>query len=182
MHYKIIAIAGMPGSGKTEASRFIELAGFYRIRFGDITDDHLKKNNLEATEENEKRIREFLRRKEGNAAYAKLNIEHIEKASQTSHVVIDGMYSWEEYLFLKEKFGEQLIVLALYAPPAVRHLRLSTRSIRPLLQEEAISRDIHQIQKLNQAGPIAMADYTINNTKTLFDLRDEVNLFLQLFV
>lgn len=172
----------MPGSGKTEASRFLELAGFYRIRFGDITDDHIKKNNLEHNEENEKRIREFLRKKEGNAAYAKLNIERIEKAVQTSHVVIDGMYSWEEYLFLKEKFNEHLIVLGLYAPPAVRHLRLNTRSIRPLTQEEAISRDISQIEKLNQAGPIVMADHMIINTKTLFDLRDEVNRFLQLFV
>ena len=101
--YKVLALVGMPGSGKTEVSRFIELAGCYRIRFGDLTDEHLQKNNLERNEENERRIREFIRKKEGNNAYAKLNLDRVKTALQTSHVVIDGMYSWEEFLFLKQE-------------------------------------------------------------------------------
>lgn len=179
MFHKIVAIVGMPGSGKTEVSRFFELQGFLRIRFGEITEEHIKQNNLEINENNERRIREFLRKKYGNTAYAFLNFERIKTALETNNVVIDGMYSWEEFMFLKEKFNEKLVVLAVYAPPNVRHLRLNTRTIRPLNKDEAISRDITQIENLNQAGPIAMADHTIINIKTLIDLRNEVDRFLK---
>jgi len=64
MHkHKLIAIVGLAGAGKTEVSRFFELAGFVKIRFGDLTQEYLQQNNLEVNEHNEKNAREFLRRK-----------------------------------------------------------------------------------------------------------------------
>ena len=87
MQRKIVAIVGLPGSGKTEVARFFEQLGFKKVRFGDLTDKLIKDNNLETTEENEKRMREYLREKEGMAAYAKLSLHEIEKAVKTSNVV-----------------------------------------------------------------------------------------------
>ena len=40
---KVVAIVGMAGSGKSEVSRVFESHGFVRIRFGDITDEEMKK-------------------------------------------------------------------------------------------------------------------------------------------
>lgn len=179
MHHKIVAIVGLPGSGKTEAARFFEQLGFKIIRFGGLTDKLIRDNNLEPNEENERRMREFIRKKEGMEAYAKLHLEDIEKEVRANHVVIDGLYSWEEYLFLKKRFNEHLLLLAIYAPSPVRHLRLSTRLHRPLTKEEAVSRDVEEIEKLKVAGPIAIADQTIINIHTSEDLRIHINEFVK---
>ncbi|MBS3121868.1 AAA family ATPase [Candidatus Woesearchaeota archaeon] len=179
MHHKIIAIVGLPGSGKTEVARFFEQLGFKIIRFGDLTDRLIKDNNLEQNEENEKRMREFIRKKEGMEAYAKLHLEEVEKELHANNVVIDGLYSWEEYLFLKQKFGEHLLLLAIYAPSPVRYLRLGTRLRRPLTKQEAISRDVEEIEKLKVAGPIAIADHTLINVHGFDDLRIHIDEFVK---
>ncbi len=167
---RVVAIVGMAGAGKSEAANIFEKKGFTRIRFGDITDEELKKQSLPVNEENERAMREALREKYGMAAYAVVNLSKIELALKTAPVTIDGLYSWEEYLFLKDYYRDQLVVVAVWASPEVRYTRLATRPVRPLTEEEAFSRDRAEIEKLNKAGPIAMADYTILNEGSLKDL------------
>ena len=41
--------------------------------------------------------------------------------------------------------------------------RLSKRKIRPFTKEEAIKRDISEIENIAKAGPIAYADYSVIN-------------------
>jgi dephospho-CoA kinase len=176
---RLIAIVGMTGSGKSELARIFEERGFRTIRFGAVTDDILRQRGLPLTEENEKRLRESLRKEHGMEAYAKLNLPRIEAAIQKNDVMIDGLYSWEESLFLNGRFGRKLVVLAAYAPPGIRYERLSGRKVRPLTIEQARARDRGEIEHLNKAAPIAMADYTIRNVGTLSELRDEVDEFLE---
>jgi len=66
----MVAIVGMAGAGKTEVARLFEQNGFTRIRFGDITDEEVRKRGLELNEENERYVRELLRREQGMEAYA----------------------------------------------------------------------------------------------------------------
>ncbi|MBT4540656.1 AAA family ATPase [Candidatus Woesearchaeota archaeon] len=179
MNRKIVAIVGLPGSGKTESSRFFGMHGFKTVKFGALTDKLIKDNNLEQNEENEKRMREYLREKEGMVAYAKLSLHEIEKALTINHVVIDGLYSWEEFLFLHRIFKERLLILAIYAPPPVRYLRLGSRIHRPLHKKEAIERDFSEIENLNIGGPIIMADHTIINIHGLDDLRVHISEFVK---
>ncbi|MEK6916410.1 MAG: AAA family ATPase [Nanoarchaeota archaeon] len=173
----LVAIVGMTGSGKSELTSLFEKEGFLKIRFGDITDEVLKKRDLKVNEKNERYIREKIREENGMAAYAILNEPKIRKAIETSDVILDGLYSWEEYLFLKEKF-DQLVVLAVYTQPQVRYKRLNKRKIRPLTTEEASSRDKSEIENLNKAAPIVMADYTILNTESLEDLKNKYIKFM----
>src|SRR5574342_69439 len=98
---KVVAIVGMTGSGKSEVARVFAENGFHRIRFGDITDEEVARRGLKLNEENERRVRELLRKEHGMAAYAKLNLPKIDSAMEQWDVVIDGLYSWEEYLVLK---------------------------------------------------------------------------------
>ena len=171
---KIVALVGMAGSGKSEVAREFEKSGYSRIRFGDITDIELKKRGLPLTEANEVKIREQLRHEHGMSVYAKLNIPRIDVALRKSNVVIDGLYSWEEYLYLKECYGKDFIVVAVWSAPATRYARLSQRPSRPLTREEALSRDRAEIENVNKGGPIAMADYTILNDSTLESLISQV--------
>lgn len=177
---KLVALVGMCGSGKSEvADRFIA-QGYYYIRLGQITLDEVKKRGLEPKEENEKPIREEFRKKHGMGAFAVLNIPKIEQALTNSPVLADGLYSWTEYKVFKEKYGDNLIVVAVYAASKTRYARLEERrkkykddpkmKYRSFSPEEAKSRDYAEIENIEKGGPIAMADYTIINEGALEEL------------
>ena len=169
---KVVAIAGMPGAGKSEVAGQFERSGFTRIRFGDITDEEVRKRGLELTEENELQVRELLRQERGMAVYAELNLSRIDSALKKSDVVIDGLYSWEEYVFLKDHYRKNLLIVAVWASPKSRYARLTGRKTRGLSMEEAASRDRAEIENINKGGPIAMADFTIINESSLEELRE----------
>jgi dephospho-CoA kinase len=168
---KIIAIVGMAGAGKSEVARIFEQNGYVRIRFGDITDEEVEKRGLRLNETSERFVREALRAEHGMAAYAKLSIPRIGRALERTNVVIDGMYSWEEYNLLKKHYGEKLSVVAVLTSPRKRYFRLSVRDVRSLNRKEAEERDKSEIENLNKGAPIAMADYMLTNESTLSNLK-----------
>ncbi len=160
---RLIAIVGMPGAGKTIAADFFRGKGVPVLRFGDQTDIGLKELGLRLTEANERKYREDLRRELGMAAMAiKIEPRIQEALKQSNTVVLDGLYSWEEHIYLKDKFPS-IKLLCIYAQPKIRYSRLGVRPVRPLGRKEAESRDIAEIENLNKGGPIAIADYLIKN-------------------
>lgn len=175
----IIAVVGMAGSGKSVVCDAIEKRGYTKIYFGGITMNEVKKRGLAVSEENEKKIREEFRKKHGMAAYALLSLPKIIEALKKSNVLIDGLYSWSEYVFLKKEFGDKLVVVAVHASPKTRALRLAQRSIRPLSPEELASRDAAEIEHLEKAGPIAIADAVILNEGNKKELARQIVAFFK---
>jgi len=183
MANKIICIVGMPGSGKSVVADELVKNGFAFLRFGQITLDIIKEKGLEPIEKNEREIREDLRKKHGMAAFALLNIPKIDELLKKSDVAVDGLYSWSEYKVLKEKYGDLMSVLAVFAPPQLRYERLTNRSVagdkaqrfRNFTKKEAKSRDYAEIENLEKGGPIVMADFTIVNTGTLDELKENID-------
>ena len=175
---KIISIVGMAGAGKSTVARIFQQNGFKKIRFGDVTEEEVRKRGFELNEKNEREVREQLRSEQGMAVYAKLNLPRIDDALKSSDVVVDGLYSWEEYTLLKDSYGEDFKVVAVYTSPATRHRRLGIRINRPLMVEEAATRDKAEIERLNKGGPIAMADFTILNESSLEALENETRRVL----
>ena len=166
----VVSIVGMAGAGKSEVARIFAENGFVRIRFGDVTDEEVRRRDLELNEANERAVRESLRAEHGMDAYARLNRPRIDAARRDSSVVIDGLYSWEEYVFLKDSYGEDLCQIAVWASPATRHARLAGRRVRGLTATEATARDRAEIENSNKGGPIAIADYIIVNESSLEEL------------
>lgn len=159
----LIAFVGMPGSGKTEAAAYLYKKGIPFIRFGDVTDEGLKAQGLSMTPEHERSFRENIRKELGMAAYAIRCEERIKKELDTHDTVaLDGLYSWGEYLYLKEKFPS-LCLIHVYAEPEIRYNRLAIRAIRPIPKETSRQRDLAEIEKLDKGGPIAIADYMVEN-------------------
>ncbi|CDF19944.1 putative uncharacterized protein [Clostridium sp. CAG:609] len=162
---KIVAIVGMCGSGKSIASKYFEDLGYKNVYFGGVTMEKLKEAGLEVTPENEKMMREKLRKELGMGAYAKVLLPRILELSKDYDVVLDGLYSWSELKILEEEFDMRTI--AIVCDKNLRYDRLSKRDIRPFNNEEAKKRDITEIENIEKAGPIAYADYFIYNNGSM---------------
>jgi dephospho-CoA kinase len=179
---KLLAVVGLPGSGKTEIINYFKKNYNYpNIYLGEATFDRLKKENLEINPANEKKIREKIRKELGMSAYAKLALPKIKKLEDKNKIIIlESLYSWEEYLIFKEKYNDNFKVLAIYSSPQTRQKRLETRKIRPLKNiEEFKTRDYSQIVNLHQAGPIARADYTIINEDSIKNLQEAIEKIIK---
>jgi dephospho-CoA kinase len=164
MKRQIVATVGMCGSGKSVAGERLEALGFVKIYFGGLTIEEVRRRGLAVNEKNERAVREELRRTHGMGAFAVLSLLKIEALlGEGKRVLIDGLYSFSEYKILKEKYAENLLVVAVFTPRALRYERLARRAERPLTMAEAVSRDHAEIENIEKGGPIALADYTIVN-------------------
>ena len=175
---KILAIVGMCGVGKSVACEYLLNKGYKKVYFGGVTLDELKKEGLEINPENEKMKREQLRKDLGMGAYAIKLLPKIQEFSKKGNVVLDGLYSWDELKILKEEFGDQLITIGIICDKETRYERLSKREIRPLTKNEAIKRDISEIENIAKGGPIVYADYYIDNNHTINYLENRIENIL----
>lgn len=164
---KIIAIVGMCGVGKSVASEILEGLGYNKVYFGGVTLEKMKEEGIEINPDNEKMMRERLRSEYGMGAYAIILLPRIKELADVGNVVLDGLYSWDELKILKEELGDRLSVISVVADKNIRYGRLNVREVRPLTNEEAMKRDIAEIENIAKAGPIAYADYYIDNNHDL---------------
>ena len=186
---KIIALVGMTGAGKSIVADYLVGKDWGFARFGQIVLDEVKRQGLEPKEENERPIREQMRREHGMAAMAILNIPKFDAILKEKNLVADGLYSWSEYKELKKYYGDRLNIVAVYAPPKLRYERLARRRLkatdkdlrnRPATEEQAKARDFAEIENIEKGGPIAMADFTILNTEEIYSVYEQIEKILKL--
>ncbi len=175
---KVIAIVGMAGSGKTEVVKKIqEKYSVPKVYFGEVTFDEIKKREIEVNYENERIVRESLRAEHGMGVYAKFSVPKIKKLLESSLVVLaESLYSWDEYKIMKKEFGDNFIVIAVYASPNTRFERLKKRiKERPIADwQEFKTRDWTEIEGTQKGGPIAMADFMIINESTKENFQEKI--------
>jgi len=178
MSKKIIAIIGMAGSGKSEVVRIIERKyNLPKVYFGQVVMDELACQNLEVNPQNEQKVREELRAQYGMGVCAIKSLDRITEALETSDIVIvESLYSWEEYKILREKYQENYLNILIHTSPQTRFARLQNRKVRPIQKEEILEkRDYSEIENINKGGPIAMADFVIVNESDLEYLENEID-------
>lgn len=175
---KIIAVIGMCGSGKTEAVKYFVENGYKRVYFGEVVMNEMKRLGLEVNEQNERTTRENLRKEFGMGAMAIKSLLLIEEYLKQGNVVIESLYSWQEFKIVHAEFGDVFKLLSIYTTKELRYERLHKRTIRPLNLEESISRDLSEIEKLDKGGPIAYADYLVMNDGTMDDMNNKLKEYL----
>ena len=111
--------------------------------------------------------------------FATLNLPKLEKMLEKNNVVVERLYSWDELKIVQERFGKQVITVAITADKALRYDRLAKRDIRPFSLEDAIKRDITEIENIAKAGPIAYADYFIDNNGSIEEFHQRINDLLE---
>lgn len=159
---RLVAIVGMCGAGKSVATTFFQNQGYEVVYFGGVTMKKLKEEGLEITPENEKMMREKLRHDFGMGAYAQVLIDDIKMSLEKGNVVLDGVYSWSELKILEKEFPH-IKFISIVVDKKKRYERLECREIRPFNNEQAIIRDVSEIENLEKGGPISYADYFILN-------------------
>lgn len=172
---KLIAVVGMCGSGKSIATEELEKNNWKKIYFGGVTYKKMNEQGIEITPDSERVFRENLRKKYGPECYAKLLLPEIEEALKDYDVVLDGLYSWYEFKFLENVFGERLKLICIVTDKEIRYDRISKRPDRPFNRKQAIERDLSEIENLYKGGPIAYADYYIFNNGTIDEYKERLN-------
>ena len=163
---KLIAVVGMSGSGKSVLTSYLEDKGYKKIYFGGVIYDKMKEEGIEITPDSQKEFRENLRKDHGMGVVAKILLPKIEEAYSKGNTVLDGLYSWDEYLILKDKFKD-LKLVGVCTDKKIRYNRVESRPDRPFTREDIIKRDIAEIENSAKGGPIAFADYYILNNGDL---------------
>lgn len=175
----IIAVVGLCGAGKSEVTNIFIENKFEKVYFGDVTFDEMKKRNLPVTPENEKMMREELRATNDMAIYAKKSEPKIKKAyDEGKNVVVESLYSWSEYKYLKEIYKENFKLLAVVTDRDIRAERLKNRPNRPLTDEEVTTRDYSEIENIEKGGPIAIADHFVLNNGSFEELKRQVEEYI----
>ena len=167
----VFGVVGLSGTGKSEAVRYLsELTQLQPVYFGGVVISEVNARGMQVNELAEAGVRTELRRTHGMAAMAILSRPAIE-ASLGTHgaVLMDGIYSMAEYKYLLEIYP-QLRILAMHSTKLVRYERLKARPTRPLAPKEVDARDVREVEDLDKAGPIALADYHFVNDKTIAEL------------
>lgn len=176
-HAKIIALVGLAGSGKSSAVEYLTEKGFPKIYFGGVIYKAMDEAGIEKTWDNQQKFREEIRRKEGKDFVIKRvikNIHDLINAGQNK-IVLDGLYTWSEYKFLKHEFPGQVVVIAIVTPKHLRYQRMIKRVERPMQPHEVDQRDWSEIENLEKGGPIAIADYFIINDGSLEQLHQKID-------
>jgi len=190
---KLVCLVGMPGAGKSEVSDYLmSKRDFGYIRFGQVVLDKVKETGQKPTEVLEREIREGIRKEYGMAAMAILNAGKIDQMLEAKDVLVDGLRSIEEYVFLKERYGDRFIDVAVHAPPAVRYQRLATRGqnyiedkdlkFRSFTVDESKKRDIAEAEGLHMGTTIAMADYVVINNCSKAELQSQIDELLTVLI
>lgn len=174
----IIAVVGMCGAGKSVICEYLENLGYHKLYFGGITYKLMKEAGVERTPDSERIFRENLRKEHGPECYAKFLYPEIEE-NNDKNIVLDGLYSWYEYKYLKEKLGERLIMIAIVCDKPIRYERINVRPERPFDNIKAMERDISEIENLYKGGPISYADYYILNNGTIPEVYRRIDEILE---
>ncbi|PIP63725.1 hypothetical protein CO165_03450 [Candidatus Roizmanbacteria bacterium CG_4_9_14_3_um_filter_33_18] len=172
----IIAIVGLPGSGKTDAASYLKSKGLPIIPLGKTVIDRVNQKNLPHSEKAHKAVREELRVKHGKEAMAVLNIGKIKTALKDNLIiVVEGMRSWEEYLYFKKELPEvKLVIVCIYSEKLLRYKRISKRN--NMSEHYGEERDINEVVGINSGPTIAYADHVIKNNYSKEEFYDKLEL------
>ena len=171
----LFVIVGMPGAGKSTVVDHLAQRHWPVVYFGGITLAEVETRGLPATQDSERAVRESLRQLHGPAVYAKLSLPSIKRNLASGPTVIDGLYSWGEYVWLRQELEALVYVIAVCADRRSRYQRLASRQVRRLAPEDAEKRDFAEIENIGKGGPIAIADFTLLNNTSVEALLSQVD-------
>lgn len=174
---QLIAFVGLSGVGKSVATKYLTEKGLPKVSFDQVLSDIMAKNNLEINGET---LREFRQEQYQNDQMSSVTSQIIEQITHLINagqhkIIIDGLFSWGEYKAIKHTFPGELVTVALVSTKNNRHKRLVNNVGENITMQEADKWDWDEIETLEKGGPIAIADYFIDNDNDLDHLYQKID-------
>jgi dephospho-CoA kinase len=176
---KIIAFAGMPCSGKSEAVKIARAMDIFVIRMGDMVWEEVKNRGLPLDEKNVGAIADQMRREVGMDIWAKRTLEKISQIKKTNRIIIDGIRNIEEIDTFKKKLGQDFLLVAVTASDETRQKRFLKRG------REDDSSNIQDLKDRDKrelnwglGTVIASADIIIPNEDGIKEFKKEIKEIL----
>ncbi len=167
----VIAICGLPGSGKTTAIEAIEDLGII-VTMGDVVRDEVKKRNLKPSGDNIGKIAKELRDRFGPAIIAEKCVEFI-KNKDEKIVFIDGVRSLSEVEIFRKYWKFPIIAIIVNKEKRFKHLFERNRSDDPKSIEDLKERDQREIE-FGLDKVLENADYVIQNNESVDELKRKI--------
>lgn len=161
----IIAVAGLPGAGKSVVARAAKHLKIPVYRMGDVIRREAETSGLSLTDESLGEIALSLRKKFGEDIVARKIAGKITR-DPNRVVLVDGVRSMSEVDFLRKRFNN-VIILSVHASPKTRYERLRRRGRQddPKSWEEFAERDEREL-RLGLGNVIALSDVMLVNEET----------------
>lgn len=120
---KVVAVAGMAGSGKEEVVRIANDLGFSVVRMGDVVREEAAGRGLPIEDKAVGGMAHQERVEHGFGIWAERTLPRI----LGDRVLIDGLRGKAELDVFRRAFGDRLVVLGIHASPATRYARMAER-------------------------------------------------------
>ncbi|MHA2005953.1 MAG: AAA family ATPase [Promethearchaeota archaeon] len=167
---KVIAICGLPGSGKTTAINAIKDLGIV-VTMGDIVRREAEKKNIEPSGSNLGKIAKELRDKAGPGIIAKKCVDVIKKLDEDI-IIVDGVRSLAEVNVFRNFWKFPIIAIIIDEENRVKRLFERARSDDPKDFDELRERDKREFGfGLNIV--LEQAEYKIKNNSSIDDLKEK---------
>ena len=125
---RVLAVCGMPGSGKGEFAQVFMEAGIPVRSMGDMVREEVARRNLEVVPEIFGEVASDLRREFGEDVLAvRLTAAVDELLNTHSLVLIDGLRGTAEYNVFKSTWGERFQSVAIHTDKDIRFERMMAR-------------------------------------------------------
>jgi len=176
---KIIAFAGMPCSGKSEAVQIAKEMNIPVIRMGDMVWEEVKNRKLSLNEKNVGAIADQMRKNLGMDIWAKRTLDKISLIKKTKHIIIDGIRNIEEIDTFKKSLGKDFIIIAVTASDETRQRRFLNRGREDdsLNIQDLKDRDKRELN-WGLGTVIASADIIVPNEDGINEFRKEIRRIL----
>jgi dephospho-CoA kinase len=167
----MVCVTGMPGAGKTTATKALASSGFTVVSMGEVIRREAKRRGLGPDKEGQRRTMLLVREEGGPAAVAKLCIDEI-RSRGLRKVVIDGARSLDEINAFKS-IGT-VKVLGIHASPHRRFELLKARGRKddPLSESDFEARDQSELD-LGLGRVVALSDRIVENESISIASLDE---------
>jgi len=179
---RVIAITGMPGSGKGEIVNIAKSVGYPVVRMGDAVWEKVRELGLELNDTNVGKIATEEREKNGRNIWAVRTAEKI-KNLDTEVVFIDGVRSMYEVETFKKEFGEDFLIISVLANRKTRLMRLLKRGREDdVYDEESFAKRDEREKSWGIEEVINEANLSIINEIPLEDFRKYISDLLKRIV
>jgi len=176
---RVLAFAGMPFSGKSEAVKIAKEMNIPVFRMGDMVWEEVENRRLELNEKNVGTIADQMREEYGMDIWARRTLEKIRLIGESESIVIDGIRNIEELDAFRRELGGGFVVIAVEAAYEIRQKRALTRN------REDDSNDVEKIKERDRRElrwglgvVIASADVVVSNEGGIEEFRDKVRKIL----